>query len=71
MDSREGVQMNAFGVFAFLIYPGAFVDLSSDDMNKKDEVAKLRVYCAGWYIYNLYISYIIYIIYTYTYCINP
>lgn len=40
--------MNAFGVFAFLIYPGAFVDLNSDDMNKKDEMAKLRVYCAGW-----------------------
>nr|CAB3263676.1 membrane-bound transcription factor site-2 protease [Phallusia mammillata] len=45
--ASEGVKMNGFGMFMFVIYPGAFVDLNSEDLNKANTKKQLRIYCAG------------------------
>lgn len=47
LNFREGVQVNGFGVFLFFIYPGAFVDLNSDDLSRSNPLKQLRIYCAG------------------------
>ena len=39
--------MNGFGMFVFLIYPGAYVDLNSEDLSKCHPLKQLRIYCAG------------------------
>ena len=44
---REGVQVNGFGIFLYLIYPGAYVDLNSEDLLKSNSIKQLRIYCAG------------------------
>lgn len=45
--SLEQVRVNGFGVFLFLLYPGAFVDLHTDHLSVISPKRQLRIYCAG------------------------
>lgn len=44
---REQVRVNGFGVFLLLMYPGAFVDLSTEHLQVVSPLRQLRIYCAG------------------------
>ena len=44
---HENVKVNGVGVFCFIIYPAAFVDLCSEGLNSLSPRKKLRIYCAG------------------------
>ncbi|XP_072370547.1 membrane-bound transcription factor site-2 protease [Scyliorhinus torazame] len=44
---REQVRFNGFGVFIFVIYPGAFVDLYTNHLQLISPIQQLRVFCAG------------------------
>jgi S2P endopeptidase len=44
---RERIQVHGFGVFIVGVYPGAFVDLNSDQLAVLSPARQLRVYCAG------------------------
>ncbi|XP_059166351.1 membrane-bound transcription factor site-2 protease-like [Physella acuta] len=44
---REQVRVNGFGLFLLLIYPGAFVDLSTEHLQAVSPLRQLRIYCAG------------------------
>jgi S2P endopeptidase len=39
--------VNGFGIFLLLMYPGAFVDLSTEHLQAVSPVRQLRIYCAG------------------------
>ncbi len=45
--STEQVRVNGFGVFMLFLYPGAFVDLHSDQLSVISPQRQLRIYCAG------------------------
>lgn len=45
--SREGVSMYGSGLFLFLIYPAAFVDLNTEALKRCDAFQRLRIFCAG------------------------
>lgn len=45
--SREQVRVNGFGIFVFVVYPGAFVDLFTTHLNIISPVQQLRIFCAG------------------------
>ncbi|KAH8868670.1 Membrane-bound transcription factor site-2 protease [Schistosoma japonicum] len=44
---RERVRLHGFGIFVFGLYPGAFVDLNTSDLQSLSPFCQLRVYCAG------------------------
>lgn len=44
---REQVRVNGFGLFLLIIYPGAFVDLSTEHLQIVSPLRQLRIYCAG------------------------
>ncbi|KAM6953542.1 membrane-bound transcription factor site-2 protease [Aplochiton taeniatus] len=44
---REQVRVNGFGVFVFVVYPGAFVDLFTTHLNLISPAQQLRIFCAG------------------------
>ncbi|XP_049605011.1 membrane-bound transcription factor site-2 protease [Syngnathus scovelli] len=44
---REQVRVNGFGVFVFVVYPGAFVDLFTTHLNIVSPAQQLRIFCAG------------------------
>uniref|UniRef100_A0A8B9YZN7 Membrane-bound transcription factor site-2 protease n=1 Tax=Buteo japonicus TaxID=224669 RepID=A0A8B9YZN7_9AVES len=44
---REQVRFNGFGIFIFIIYPGAFVDLFTTHLQLISPVQQLRIFCAG------------------------
>ncbi|XP_006815124.1 membrane-bound transcription factor site-2 protease-like [Saccoglossus kowalevskii] len=44
---KEQVRVNGFGVFIFLLYPGAYVDLYTEHLNAISPLRQLRIYCAG------------------------
>lgn len=44
---REQVRFNGFGIFLFIIYPGAFVDLFTTHLQLISPVQQLRIFCAG------------------------
>uniref|UniRef100_A0A2C9JL93 Membrane-bound transcription factor site-2 protease n=1 Tax=Biomphalaria glabrata TaxID=6526 RepID=A0A2C9JL93_BIOGL len=44
---REQVRINGFGLFLLLLYPGAFVDLSTEHLQAVSPLRQLRIYCAG------------------------
>lgn len=44
---REQVRVNGFGMFVFVVYPGAFVDLFTTHLNLISPVQQLRIFCAG------------------------
>jgi len=45
--AREKVRVHGFGVFILAIYPGAFVDISTEQLQTATPVQQLRIYCAG------------------------
>lgn len=44
---REEVHVNGFGIFILALYPGAFVDLSTEHLQVVSPIRQLRIYCAG------------------------
>ncbi|XP_075052666.1 membrane-bound transcription factor site-2 protease [Mixophyes fleayi] len=44
---RETVRFNGFGMFMFVVYPGAFVDLFTTHLQLVSPVQQLRIFCAG------------------------
>ncbi|XP_030058114.1 membrane-bound transcription factor site-2 protease [Microcaecilia unicolor] len=44
---REQVRLNGFGIFIFIVYPGAFVDLFTTHLQLVSPVQQLRIFCAG------------------------
>ncbi|XP_070567496.1 membrane-bound transcription factor site-2 protease-like isoform X2 [Ptychodera flava] len=44
---REQVRVNGFGMFIFIIYPGAYVDLYTEHLHAISPLRQLRIYCAG------------------------
>ncbi|XP_053313256.1 membrane-bound transcription factor site-2 protease [Spea bombifrons] len=44
---RETVRFNGFGIFIFILYPGAFVDLLTTHLQMVSPVQQLRIFCAG------------------------
>nr|DBA34140.1 TPA: hypothetical protein GDO54_001735 [Pyxicephalus adspersus] len=44
---RETVRFNGFGMFMFVLYPGAFVDLFTTHLQLVSPVQQLRIFCAG------------------------
>ena len=45
--TTEQVRVNGFGVFMLFLYPGAFVDLHSDQLTVISPKRQLKIYCAG------------------------
>lgn len=41
------MRINGFGLFLLLVYPGAFVDLSTEHLHAVSPLRQLRIYCAG------------------------
>jgi len=39
--------VKGFGVFLFILYPGAFVDISTDQLLSLSACQQLRIFCAG------------------------
>ncbi|XP_051909817.1 membrane-bound transcription factor site-2 protease isoform X1 [Hippocampus zosterae] len=51
---REQVRVNGFGMFVFVVYPGAFVDLFTTHLNIVSPAQQLRIFCAGvWHNFML------------------
>ncbi|XP_044297632.1 membrane-bound transcription factor site-2 protease isoform X2 [Varanus komodoensis] len=51
---REQVRFNGFGMFIFIVYPGAFVDLFTTHLQLISPVQQLRIFCAGvWHNFML------------------
>ncbi|XP_056440625.1 membrane-bound transcription factor site-2 protease isoform X1 [Gadus chalcogrammus] len=44
---REQVRVNGFGMFVFVVYPGAFVDLFTTHLTLVSPTQQLRIFCAG------------------------
>nr|XP_034972336.1 membrane-bound transcription factor site-2 protease isoform X2 [Zootoca vivipara] len=44
---REQVRFNGFGIFIFIVYPGAFVDLFTTHLQLISPIQQLRIFCAG------------------------
>ncbi|KAM4533817.1 membrane-bound transcription factor site-2 protease isoform 1-T1 [Odontesthes bonariensis] len=54
---REQVRVNGFGIFVFVVYPGAFVDLFTTHLNLISPTQQLRIFCAGvWHNFVLCVS---------------
>eukprot|EP01112_Ceratiomyxa_fruticulosa_P009284 TRINITY_DN241_c0_g1_i1.p1 TRINITY_DN241_c0_g1~~TRINITY_DN241_c0_g1_i1.p1 ORF type:complete len:496 (+),score=51.50 TRINITY_DN241_c0_g1_i1:151-1638(+) len=43
----ERVKVNHFGLFVTILYPGAFVDLGEEMLNRITPIQQLRIFCAG------------------------
>ncbi|MEQ2238077.1 hypothetical protein ILYODFUR_029718 [Ilyodon furcidens] len=54
---RESVRVNGFGVFVFVVYPGAFVDLFTTHLSLISPAQQLRIFCAGvWHNFVLCVA---------------
>ncbi|KAG7524751.1 membrane-bound transcription factor site-2 protease [Solea senegalensis] len=54
---REQVRVNGFGMFVFVVYPGAFVDLFTSHLNLISPTQQLRIFCAGvWHNFVLCVA---------------
>ncbi|XP_028333105.1 membrane-bound transcription factor site-2 protease [Gouania willdenowi] len=54
---REQVRVNGFGMFVFVVYPGAFVDLFTTHLNLVSPAQQLRIFCAGvWHNFVLCVA---------------
>ncbi|TMS09244.1 Membrane-bound transcription factor site-2 protease [Larimichthys crocea] len=53
----EQVRVNGFGIFVFVLYPGAFVDLFTTHLNIISPTQQLRIFCAGvWHNFVLCVA---------------
>mgnify|MGYP001795085957 FL=1 len=41
------MKINGFGMFMFIVYPGAFVDMHSESLFSVSSWKQLRIFCAG------------------------
>nr|XP_014353152.1 PREDICTED: membrane-bound transcription factor site-2 protease-like [Latimeria chalumnae] len=56
---REQVRFNGFGMFIFVVYPGAFVDLLTTHLQLISPVQQLRIFCAGvWHNFVLSVGFL-------------
>ncbi|XP_054478915.1 membrane-bound transcription factor site-2 protease [Anoplopoma fimbria] len=54
---REQVRVNGFGIFVFVVYPGAFVDLFTTHLSIISPAQQLRIFCAGvWHNFVLCVA---------------
>uniref|UniRef100_A0A3Q3W0C1 Membrane-bound transcription factor site-2 protease n=1 Tax=Mola mola TaxID=94237 RepID=A0A3Q3W0C1_MOLML len=54
---REQVRVNGFGMFVFVVYPGAYVDLFTTHLNLISPTQQLRIFCAGvWHNFVLCVA---------------
>lgn len=54
---RENVRVLSFGLFVLFVYPGAFVELNTDQLEIATPVRKLRIFTAGvWHNFVLAIA---------------
>ena len=54
---REKVRVHGFGVFILAMYPGAFVDISTEQLQTASPAQQLRIYCAGvWHNFVIVIA---------------
>ncbi|XP_031705970.1 membrane-bound transcription factor site-2 protease isoform X1 [Anarrhichthys ocellatus] len=54
---REQVRVNGFGIFVFVVYPGAFVDLFTTHLSIISPTQQLRIFCAGvWHNFVLCVA---------------
>jgi len=68
---REQVRINGFGLFLMLIYPGAFVEMSTEHLQIISPMRQLRIYCAGvWHNFIIVIISIA-ILFTFPWFIMP
>jgi len=55
--TSEQVKVNGFGIFMLFLYPGAFVDLHSDQLTVISPRKQLKIYCAGvWHNFILVLA---------------
>ncbi|RUP50327.1 hypothetical protein BC936DRAFT_139614, partial [Jimgerdemannia flammicorona] len=55
--AREGIPINNAGIFLYILYPGAFVDIPSRTLALLPPLRQLRVICAGvWHNAVLYLG---------------
>ena len=47
LSFREQVRVNGFGLFLLVMYPGAYVDLTTEHLQIISPLRRLRIYCAG------------------------
>ncbi|XP_028655271.1 membrane-bound transcription factor site-2 protease [Erpetoichthys calabaricus] len=60
---REQVRFNGFGMFIFIIYPGAFVDLFTTHLQLISPVQQLRIFCAGvWHNFILGLAALVFLL---------
>uniref|UniRef100_A0A8C4WV76 Membrane-bound transcription factor site-2 protease n=1 Tax=Eptatretus burgeri TaxID=7764 RepID=A0A8C4WV76_EPTBU len=45
--TRDSVGLNSCGIFLFVLYPGAFVNLHTAQLHHLSPMRQLRIYCAG------------------------
>ncbi|XP_064618004.1 membrane-bound transcription factor site-2 protease-like [Liolophura sinensis] len=59
---REQVRVNGFGIFVLLLYPGAYVDLSTEHLQIISPLRQLRIYCAGvWHNFIIVLASVIFL----------
>lgn len=59
---REQVRVNGFGIFILLLYPGAYVDLSTEHLQIISPLRQLRIYCAGvWHNFIIVLASVIFL----------
>jgi len=44
---REQVHVKGFGIFLLILYPGAFVDIATDQLLSLSPWQQMRIFCAG------------------------
>ena len=59
---NANTRVTGFGIFVFGIYPGAFTEIDTDELERTSTAQKLRIYCAGiWH--NLVLAGLGYLVY--------
>ena len=71
MICREQVRVDGFGLFLLLIYPGAYVNLSSEQLQIISPIRQLRIYCAGVWHNFIIVLVAIAILFVYPYTLIP
>ena len=71
MICREQVRVDGFGLFLILIYPGAYVNLSSEQLQIISPIRQLRIYCAGVWHNFIIVLVAIAMLFVYPYALMP
>lgn len=68
---REQVRVDGFGLFLLIIYPGAYVNLSTEQLQIISPLRRLRIYCAGVWHNFIIVLVAIAVLFTYPYGLMP